>query len=101
MVYRCIDQLERVPCLTLREHAEASLAHLSPQILRTSSPQITAGNHDCSPKKPGQGKLPEPGLKASVGFEPTMVDLQSTALATWPRRRHLKPYGSVKMRTVK
>ena len=30
-----------------------------------------------------------------------MVDLQSTALATWPRRRQLMQYGSVKLRTVK
>ena len=37
--------------------------------------------HEKTPDLPGFFE------EASVGFEPTMADLQSAALATWPRRR--------------
>ena len=66
--------------------------------VQTEAVRVSARKKTSEPTKNGQLR----GLReASAGFEPAMVDLQSTALATWPRRRHLKPYGSVKMRTVK
>ena len=51
---------------------------------RISRPSTTGSNEEVA--------FSEEKTEASVGVEPTMVDLQSTALATWLRRLLLFSY---------
>ena len=74
-------------------------AHSECETVRTDAPQSTAIDAEDTPQntvKTRENAAPrdEEQEEAPVGVEPTMADLQSAALATWPRRPIVRRLGN-------